>query len=199
MRWYDLQNLLPPVYAGIKSMYATAESENIELLEAKADNTKILDNFFVQTCDITTLEYWERIIGIPIYGDETIESRRKMVLLYLANNWQITRPYVRQRMLDLFGVGHYSFEYDPNNHLIVNIKITDTTASAIKRFLDWFVKVCPAHIQFRYGHTEGTEAQNYISCGTASHESVTTSATMSFGSGTVYLGQSSYSATWVEL
>lgn len=199
MRWYDLQTLLPTVYAGIKSMYATAESENTELLEAKADYTKILDNFFVQTCGVQTLEYWENLIGITLYGDETIESRRQMVLLYLANNWQITQPFVKQRMLELFGVGNYSFEYHQDNHLIVNVLIQDATTNAIRRFIDWFTKVCPAHIQWLYGHTENTQATNYISCGTTSHETVTTSCTMTTGTGTLYLGGTSYTVPWIEV
>lgn len=199
MRWYDLQTLLPTVYAGIKSMYATAESENTELLEAKADYTKILDNFFVQTCDVTTLEYLENIVGINLYGDETIESRRQMVLLYLANNWQITQPFVKQKMLELFGVGNYSFEYHQDNHLIVNVLIQDATTNAIRRFIDWFTKVCPAHIQWLYGHTENTQATNYISCGTTSHETATTSCTMTTGTGTLYLGGTSYTVPWIEV
>lgn len=199
MRWYDLQTLLPPVYAGIKSMYATAESENTELLESKADYAKILENFFIQTCDVSTLEYWENIMGIKLYGDETIESRRQMVLLYLANNWQITKPYVKQRMLELFGVGNYEFEYDEYNNLIVNVRVYDASTNAIKRFLDWFTKVCPAHIRWLYGHIENTQAANYISCGTTSHESVTTSGSMQFGTGTIYLGQSQMTVPFVEV
>lgn len=199
MRWYDLQTLLPPVYAGIKSMYATAESENTELLESKADYAKILENLFVQTCDVSTLEYWENIMGIKLYGDETIESRRQMVLLYLANNWQITKPYVKQRMLELFGVGNYEFEYDKYNNLIVNVRVYDASTNAIKRFLDWFTKVCPAHIRWLYGHIENTQATNYISCGTTSHESVTTSGSMQFGTGTIYLGQSQMTVPFVEV
>lgn len=199
MRWYDLQTLLPTVYAGIKSVYSTAESENTELLELKADYTKILDNFFIQTCDTTTLEYWENLIGINLYGDETIDSRRQMVLLYLANNWQITQPLVKQRMLELFGVGNYTFDYDPNNHLLVTLHIYDATTNAIKRFLDWFVKVCPAHIQWLYGHTESTQATNYISSGTTSHESSLTSATMATGTEVLYLGNDAYTVPWVEV
>lgn len=199
MRWYDLQTLLPPVYAGIKSMYATAESENTELLESKADYAKILENFFIQTCDVSTLEYWENIMGIKLYGDETIESRRQMVLLYLANNWQITKPYVKQRMLELFGVGNYEFEYDEYNNLIVNVRVYDASTNAIKRFLDWFTKVCPAHIRWLYGHIENTQATNYISCGTTSHESVTTSGSMQFGTGTIYLGQNQMTVPFVEV
>lgn len=199
MYWYNLTELLPPVYSDIKSMFAAADSENTELLAIMALLRRIKDNFFIQTCDVQTLEYWENLIGITLYGDETIESRRQMVLLYLANNWQITKPFVEQCMLELFGEGHYAFGYDPNNHLIVRVLIEDATTNAIHRFLDWFVRVCPAHIQWLYGHIENTRATNYISCGTTSHETVTTSCTMTTGTGTLYLGGNSYTVPWIEV
>lgn len=199
MRWYDLQTLLPPVYAGIKSMFATAETENDELLGVKSYSEGILSNLFVQTCDVQTLEYWENLIGINLYGDETIESRRQMILLYLSNNWQITRPFVESRMFELFGYLNYSFEYDPSNNLIVRLHFYDSDSTAIKRFLDWFCKVCPAHIKWTNAHTERSQATNYIACGTTSHTTVTTSATMSVGTETLYLGDTELTVPWVEL
>jgi hypothetical protein len=102
-------------------------------------------------------------------------------------------------MLELFGVGNYSFEYDPNNHLRVSVLIEDATTNAIRRFLDWFMKVCPAHIQWLYGHIENTQATNYISCGTTSHETAITSATASSGYEDLYLGENSISVQWIEV
>lgn len=199
MRWYDLPSLLPPVYANIKSMYATADTENTELLSVKASIKEILDNFFIQTCDEETLSEWERIIGIELYGDETIETRRKMVLLYLANNWQITAPYVKQQMLDLFGVGNYEFEYDPQNHLRVYLRIINASTNAIRRFTNWFCKVCPAHIKWGAVHAETSEAINEIPANTTGHFGVSSSCTMEMGTETLYLGENSYSINWVEL
>lgn len=199
MRWYDLPSLLPPVYANIKSMHATADTENTELLSVKASIKEILDNFFIQTCDEETLSEWERIIGIELYGDETIETRRQMVLLYLANNWQITAPYVKQQMLDLFGVGNYEFEYDPQNHLHVYLRIINASTNAIRRFTNWFCKVCPAHIKWGAVHTETSEAINEIPANTTGHFGVSSSCTMAMGSETLYLGENSYSINWVEL
>ena len=198
MRWYNLQDLLPPVYSGIKSMFATAESENTELLSAKSNVDSILSNFFVQTCDIETLEYWENIIGIKLYGDETEDERRSMVLLYLANNWQITKPFVENVMQNLFGDGHYYFEYSTNNNLQVYIGMNDVSTNAIKRFTDWFTTVCPAHVKWTTSHVENTQSTNYISAGTTCHNVQKSTCTMRLGTDTIYLGSQSYNVNWME-
>lgn len=199
MRWYNLQDLLPPVYANIKSMYATAETENTELLNVHLSIRQILENMYIQTCDLETLEYWERTIGIELYGDETEESRRHMVLLYLADNWQITKPYVESVMLELFGEGNFVFEYDFNNNLVVKIKMFDVTTNSIKRFMNWFQTVCPAHIMWGAYHTENTQATNYVSAGTTNHYSVSSQCTVTTGSGTLYLGTSAQTFDTMEL
>lgn len=199
MRWYNLQDLLPPVYANIKSMHATAETENTELLNVRLSIRQILENMFIQTCDLETLEYWERTIGIELYGDETEESRRRMVLLYLADNWQITKPYVESVMLELFGEGNFVFEYDFNNNLVVKIKMFDATTNAIKRFMNWFQTVCPAHIMWGAYHTENTQATNYVSAGTTNHYSVSSQCTVTTGSDTLYLGTSPQTFETMEL
>lgn len=199
MRWYNLQDLLPPVYANIKSMYATAETENTELLNVRLSIRQILENMYIQTCDLETLEYWERTIGIDLYGDETEESRRRMVLLYLADNWQITKPYVESVMLELFGEGNFVFEYDFNNNLVVKIKMFDVTTNSIKRFMNWFQTVCPAHIMWSAYHTENTQATNYVSAVTTNHYSVSSQCTVTAGSGTLYLGTSPQTFETMEL
>lgn len=199
MRWYNLQDLLPPVYANIKSMYATAETENTELLNVRLSIRQILENMYIQTCDLETLEYWERTIGIELYGDETEESRRRMVLLYLADNWQITKPYVESVMLELFGEGNFVFEYDFNNNLVVKIKMFDVTTNAIRRFMNWFQTVCPAHIMWGAYHTENTQATNYVSAGTTNHYSVSSQCTVTTGSDTLYLGTSPQTFDTMEL
>lgn len=148
MIWYDLQELLPPVFAAVQSMYETAVAENEELKAAYSIRNAIFSNFFVQTCDVKTLQYWEQLLDIELFGTETIEERRAMILLYLVNNWQITKPFVEYQMEQFFGEGNYSFEYNPENNLIVDIHMYDASYNNVRRFLRWFEKVCPAHISW---------------------------------------------------
>lgn len=199
MRWYDLPDLLPPVYSGIRSMYETADTENTELKEAYALRNAIMRNFFVQTCDIKTLQYWEGLLGIDVIPGETVQERRDIILLYLVNNWQITKPYVEYQMYTAFGAGNYLFEYDSENNLIVHIGMYDTSYPKIRQFMRWFEKVCPAHIKWDSAHIERSDATNHISAGTTTNYSVKSSCTMSTGADTLYLGSTSYSVSWVNL
>lgn len=199
MRWYDLQDLLPPVYAGVQSMYETAVTENEELKAAYAVRDAIFANFFVQTCDIPTLQYWEQLLDIELYGGETPDERRATILLYLVNNWQITKPFVEYRMEQFFGEGNYSFDYSSTNNLVVDIRMYDANYNSIRRFLKWFEKVCTAHVQWHAHDYLRADGTNYITPLSLTHETAYSSASMSMGNGTLYLGQTSYPADWMIL
>lgn len=199
MRWYNLQELLPPVYAGVTSMYETAVTENTELLGLYAIRELILKNFFIQTCDVKTLQYWEQLLDIELFGDETLDDRRQMILLYLVSNWQITRPYVEKVGKEYFGDEYFSIEYDTTNHLIVTIHIYESAYNPIRRFVKWFEKVCPAHIQWQATPTYRSESLVDCSSECVSATFCTCKATSSTGTQTIYLGNTSYTADWVEV
>lgn len=199
MHWYDLPDLLPPVYRNIKSMFATADAENIELLKFQAFVTRILDNFFIQTCDVQTIEYWETLLDIKLYGNPTLDERREMILLHLNNSDPITDPFVKQVMHNLFGQGNYTFKPTDDHPLAYIVEMYDTDYEHIERFLDWFYKVCPAHIALNVSHIERADDDLYISCYTPSQLVSRSQATMSAGEGTLYLGSQSYTVPWIEV
>lgn len=199
MRWYDLPDLLPPVYDGIQSMHETAVTENTELLGLYAIRDAILANFYVQTCDVKTLQYWERLLDIELYGDETIDERRKMILIYLVSNFQITKPYVQEVGEDYFGEGNFTVDYDPDNHLKVEIRMYYAEWNATKRFIKWFEKVCPAHIEWFAGPTFPSECEVVGSSNAIVADKMRCTASCSSGSETLYLGQDAVNADWVEV
>lgn len=189
MRWYYMPELLPPVYAGIDSMRATAETEDTELRQFYAVRDTILANFFVQTCDVKTLQYWEQLLGIELDGGETIAQRRQMILMYLVANWQITKPYVEKVGIGYFGEGNFSVTYDPDNHLIVDIRMWNSDYNFVRRFVKWFERVCPAHIKWDAVPVFPSESIiASISRGMAANIAKC-EASMVSGSETLYLGQ----------
>lgn len=200
MFWFDIADeLLPPVYRAIKDMYAYARSLDTELREALANMIAVRTNFFIQTCDEETLEYWENLLGISSYVSESIEERRQFILMYLNNRFPTSEPYVRYLMTKMFGESNFSLEFDAIDPLTLQLNLYDTNYDKIRKFLAWFSKMCPAHIRWLYGHVENTQATNYISSGTTSHETVTTSCTVTTGTGTLYLGENSYTVPWLEV
>lgn len=148
MKWYDLQDLLPPVYASIASMYASAITENDELKLLDAESLDVYKNFFIQTCDEDTIKYWENILGIEPGEGETLEYRRSVVISYLSTKQKITIGFVRKTMGDIFGDGHYEIKYSDISNTILEITIFDSTIDRVKSFVKWFNKVCPAHVQW---------------------------------------------------
>lgn len=200
MRWYDLPDLLPPVYAGVRSMYETAETENTELKGYYAIRDAVLANMFPQTCDVKTIQYWEQLLDIELYGDETIEERRKMIMIYLVSNFQITRPYVFEVGEGYFGEGNFTIDYDPDNHLIVEMRMYNAEWNATKRFVKWFEKVCPAHIQWFAGPTYPSNSDVVSIARGIVADKMRMSASCSAGTGiTFYLGENAVTADWVEV
>lgn len=199
MHWYDLPDLLPPIYRNIKSMYSTANAENIELKKLKASINRILDNFFIQTCDIQTLEYWENLLGITPDSVTSIPTRRATILLYLNNSDPITDPYVKQVMHDIFGAGNYTFEPRPGEPLSYVVEMFDTTFDVIERFLDWLYKVCPAHIELEPMRSERAYGEIFVSSISPSQYMSKATASVVFGTGTVWLGNTQYTLNTVDL
>lgn len=199
MHWYDLTELLPPVFRNIKSMFSAAFTENIELLNLKSYLTAIKDNFFIQTCDVQTLQYWESLLGIRINGTETIEQRRQEILLHLANNQAITFLYTKKVLTDIFGEGNFELSYDDSTPYILNIDIFDTPVEDVEKFMLWFEQVCPAHIQWNAIHTETAETEPAIYAGAQSDYDSFASAEVNAGVTMLYLGNQGQEVTWVEL
>lgn len=199
MRWYDLPGLLPPIYDGIESMHETAQTENTELLSLYAVRDSILANFYVQTCDVKTLQYWEQLLEIELDGGETIDQRRQMILLYLVSNWQITKPYVEEVGIGYFGEGNFSITYDPDNHLIVDVRMWNSDYNFVRRFVKWFERVCPAHIKWDAVPVFPSESEIASSSNAYAADIMQMSASCSWGNGTIYLGQTAIIADWVEV
>lgn len=199
MRWYYMPDLLPPVYAGIDSMRATAETEDTELRNLYSLRDSILANFHVQTCDVKTLQYWERLLDIEVDADETLDERRAMIMIYLVANWQITDRYVTEVGIGYFGAGNFAIEYDADNHLIVNLRMVHPNINAITRFIRWFEKVCPAHIAWQAGPVFPSN-EDVVSIARGIGAMVATAQmSMTTGTATLYLGPNSQTVQTVDV
>lgn len=200
MVWFDIPDiLLPPVYRAIKDMYAYARSLDTELREFIVYMNDIRTNFFIQTCDEDTLKEWENTLGISGYAGESIEDRRKFVMLYLNNRYPTTEPFIRGVMANMFGSENYTLEFDQFDPFQLNLHVYDTNYDKIQKFFTWFAKMCPAHIRWANYHTENSQATNYIEAHAESHVTATSSSSLSVGTGVIYLGNTAYTADWLEV
>lgn len=201
MVWFDIPDeLLPPVYRDIKDMYAYARALDTELLKFLAVMYYIRKNFFVQTCDTTTLEQWISLLQIPLYGGETQDDKRRLVLMYLNNQKPATEPYFRSMMDDLFGHDGYTLEIDANDPLRVNIGFIYQPVSQIQQFSDWFLRMVPAHILWDLAQIEPSKIDVMCTSNAIMADKMRMTASFSFGNNaTLYLGDTELSADWIEL
>lgn len=199
MHWYNLTDLLPPVFSSIKSMFAAADTENTELLKINISAGKLRDNFYIQTCDVETIKYWESLLDITPSPSETLDQRRNDVLTHIVNNQPITEPYVKKVLLDTFGEGNYSFEYDVNNNLIVYVSVYNKPIEDVERFFRWFSLVCPAHIDWFFEHVDTSDTHFAIYGHAESDYGATATMTMSTGTATLYYGETAVTVDTLEL
>lgn len=201
MRWFDIPDeLLPPVYQRIKDVYAYARTLDTELREFLLFAKRILDNFFVQTCDLKTIEYWEELLDIHLYGDESIDDRRKNILLYLNNSSPTTEPYVRNILTSLFG-NNYDLHFDVEHNLPynLNIEIRDTDIESINKFMEWFMRMCPAHILINAEHVETADCEFTVDAAAQSDYSSTAIIEINGDTETLFRGSNPESIRYIEV
>lgn len=202
MKWYDIaEKLLPPVYQAINDVYAYAKALNDELLEYLAKQDHVSANCFIQTCDLQTIEYWESLLNITLYGPMTLDERRYNILLHLNNRFPYSEPYIRAVLTNLFGEDGFSLKIDTEfnrpYHLI--IEFFNTTYDKINQFHDWFFDACPAHIRYDRNHREDAPSELEVYSGVKA--ALTETVNLSFGNGSIqmYLGENQVDVPFITL
>lgn len=199
MIWFDIaDDLLPPVYQAIKDMYAYARTLDTTLRDVLSDMNEIKDNFFIQTCDEDTLEYWENLLQIePIPGD-TDEKRRQDILMYLNNQNPYTEKFLRSNLDRYLGEGNYLLDVYPEEYRMT-LFFTSLNPLVQKQMINLVTRIKPAHIALEAGITLTAESDNTIVGYTSAHNGATSSASMSTGNGYLYLGDVQYPFTWIQI
>lgn len=199
MHWFDIPDeLLPPAYSSIKDMYEYGRTLDTELLNFLAIMYYIRKNFFVQTCDTTTLMQWISLLNIPLYGGETTENERELVLMYLNNQKPATEPYFRSMLDQMFG-DDYAFGIPEDDPLSVVVIFAHPNYELVRQFSDWFLRMVSAHILWKmvmmfpsYETVVSTSRSIFANVATCR-------ASMTTGTETLYLGQTAYTITTVDL
>ena len=150
MRWFDIADeLLPPAYKAIKDVYAYAKSLDGECTVWTSYLERILKNFFVQTCDVQTVEYWETELAITPHEGETLAQRREAILEALNNQNPISEPYVRSKIENTFPGKDYRlwFDVEHDRPYDLNVKIDTSDTETFQSFCKWLNTMSPAHLK----------------------------------------------------
>lgn len=140
----------PPWFRRILDFQALCQTEKAELDAMAEAMDQIHKNLFVQTMDEGTTAQWEAILRILPTPGETLEFRRLRVLNRLALQPPFTLPFLKEKLAELFGAGHYKAWVDyPNYALWIELLLEDADSFAgIDIFQDILGIIKPCHILY---------------------------------------------------
>ena len=139
-----LMDQLPGWFKPVLEYIAIMHGGAVELARLDEDAEQIRLNDHIQTADASTLQYWERFLGIVSSAGDTLEYRRERILMRINQTVPYTIWHLRDRLRELFGED-YTLEVNPAECWI-RIIVTSDRYGAISLLHDLIYSYVPAHL-----------------------------------------------------
>ena len=104
----------PDYFKGIRDFKVFATIVTDELNQLVVAINQILNNFYVQTCDIATLEMHERLLMIIAYPDDDVSFRRVRILERYNEHLPYTTIAFMEKLNIFIGFDSYVIEEIPS-------------------------------------------------------------------------------------
>ncbi len=104
---------------------------------------KILDNAFIQDCDIQGIKRYENMLGLMPDTASGLEERKHAVLMHLNNKPPYTYRTLLKKLEVLYGAGNYEVSGDLT-HYIINVRVHSELCGqkkVVETMLGWFLPV----------------------------------------------------------
>lgn len=108
---------------------------------------KILDNAFIQDCDIQGIKRYENMLGLMPDTASGLEERKQAVLMHLNNKPPYTYRTLLKKLEVLYDAGNYEVSGDLT-HYIINVRVHSELRGqkkVVETMLGWFL---PVNIEF---------------------------------------------------
>ena len=144
----DLLKHLPDWFKPVIEYQELMKAHGYSFGVADSEAHEMLMNFFIQSCDLETLEYYEKLLDIIPQSDQTLEERRAQVLALIGATQQFTEIYFRQRLSALVD-DDYRLEIDPVNSTM-DLSIGANRYAVLETIFRLCASVVPAHIEISH-------------------------------------------------
>lgn len=146
MSAYDtLTENLPDYFKPVLEFIQIMRAHGYALDQLDSNIQSIYDNFFIQTCDVATLSYYEGLLGILPGVNDTIDFRRQRVVQQLSLVPRFDINWLNDKLTELYGPNGYDLTVSSVDSTL-DINITSGTYAALQLFYDFIWAVLPAHI-----------------------------------------------------
>ena len=115
---------------------------------------RLHQNFYIQTCDVDTIKYWERIFGFTVRYGDTLDFRRQRIIQRMSQIAPYTVWHLRDRLIDLYGEGNFTLEVN-EQACWIKIFVTSDRYGAIDLLYDLIYDIVPTHL-YIYANQEVT-------------------------------------------
>lgn len=146
MSAYDvLMENLPDYFKPVLEFIQIMRAHGYALDQLDGDIQNVYNNFYIQTCDVTTLAYYEGLLDIIPSAGDTVEYRRQRVMQKLSLIPKFDINWLRDKLTELYGPNGYDLTVSSVDSTL-DINITSGTYAALQLFYDFIWDVLPAHI-----------------------------------------------------
>ena len=174
MSAYDvLMENLPDYFKLVLEFIQIMRAHGYALDQLDGDIQNVYNNFYIQTCDVTTLAYYEGLLDIVPSAGDTVEYRRQRVMQQLSLIPQFDINWLITKLNGLYGMDGYTLEVD-SKKCTVDIDISSGISNALRIFYDFIWDVLPAHMELSSRQNVTTDIPVGINIGMVASSTVTT-------------------------
>lgn len=139
----DLIKYLPPFLQKYREMILVTDTENPEFQFAHDESERILNNTFILSADADGLARFEKILGLYVAKDDSLETRRSRVM----SMWNDISPYTYNalvsKLISLHGSDNFIInrKYDDYEIEIITHLEVPGQVDELDRILDYIMPV----------------------------------------------------------
>lgn len=169
----NFMNYLPNYYktSEVMTELTNAEDSELVLFKSKLENT--LNQFFVDMAD-TSLERWEKELGIPVNNSKPIEYRRSVIKSKLRGQGTVTVNLIKN-VSESYSNGEVDVIEDSTNYSFtikfVGTKGIPPNMDDLERTIE---EIKPAHLGYSFEYTYNTieyiSGFTHLTLGNYTHE-----------------------------
>ena len=139
-----LMSKLPQWFKPVLEYIAIMRAYGFSLSDIEQAAQKIHANQYIQTCDETTLQNWERLLGLTYNIGDTDEYRRQRILLRFNQTVPYTVWHLDEDLRAMFG-DDYTLEVN-EKQCWIKIMVTSDVYGAVTLLHNLIFQWVPAHL-----------------------------------------------------
>lgn len=146
----SLIEYLPPVLQTVRELQVIIDAQDIEFQTAVDAADQLLDNLFIEHCDLDGIKRWENVVGIIANPEtESLDFRRKRIINIYGTQLPYTVRRLGQKLDTIIGQNLWEIIVDNASYRLY-IQSAEPNQMFMTELQKTIEKVKPANMEFVY-------------------------------------------------